>query len=143
MFVYSSSWTELPRSPRFRLYDGSVSTIGFYGQYHDLKNKKWTIQGPDISIELGPDVEEGEDAIWAKNTAKPRQWVNKQHSEAAQMLHVSLIPSVVHLFSSRSYSPSRAQLFWSLPHTQHGTRSTVNHSFISWQILYLIFLRQT
>ena len=75
---------------------GLYLTIGFYSQYHDLKNKKWTIQGPDISIELGPDVEEGEDMIWAKNTPKPRQWVNKQHSEAAQCyMLVSYRPSII------------------------------------------------
>ena len=41
--------------------------------------------GPsDISIELGPDAEEGEDVIWAKNSPKPHQWVIKRHSEGEQ-----------------------------------------------------------
>ena len=42
---------------------GLYFTIGFCNQYHNLKNiKKWTIQGPEISIELGPDA--------AKNRAR-------------------------------------------------------------------------
>ena len=38
---------------------GLYYTIGFRSQYQNLKNNKWTIQGPDISIELDPDREEG------------------------------------------------------------------------------------
>ena len=48
-----------PARPDFNRMMGLYYTIGFRSQYQNLKNNKWTIQGPDISIELDPDREEG------------------------------------------------------------------------------------
>ncbi|KDR86096.1 hypothetical protein GALMADRAFT_205284 [Galerina marginata CBS 339.88] len=98
----SVSFSERDQSP-------SPSSAHDYGwSVSFLKNKKWTIQGPsDISIELGPDAEEGEDVIWAKNPPKPHQWVIKRHSNAEQSYII--------------YSPTQSGLFWSLPNADKGT----------------------
>ena len=46
-----------PAHPDFNRMTGLYFTIGFCSQYYDLKNKKWTIQGPsEISIDLGLDA---------------------------------------------------------------------------------------
>ncbi|KAI6009825.1 hypothetical protein PISMIDRAFT_112884 [Pisolithus microcarpus 441] len=72
-----------------------------------LADKKWTIQGPsEVFVDLPPDTADGDEVASVKNPPKPHQWAIKRHSSDPRAYII--------------YSPSRPQLFWSLPHGSAG-----------------------
>ncbi|KAJ7884836.1 hypothetical protein B0H14DRAFT_3740925 [Mycena olivaceomarginata] len=108
--AYAIINVEYNRSIAFSEQEECLSTSGddYEWTITFLANKKWTIQGPsDVFVDIPPDSESGEDVSSVESPFKPHQWVIKRHSGDAQSYII--------------YSPTRPELFWTLPNADEGT----------------------